>query len=167
MKKPVSIYSDLLNSLKTTREVSLFASDIETLTQNLFKSEKMSLVKALGSISIKNAEIIIQASLKKNVKTNDKDSISDFLETLKDIINQLKVIKLVLAFFPTYKTIEKIHNFVRDTIGIGYILDIETNESILAGAVVMFNGKYKDFTLSKSLDDVFSNKRGEILKPIQ
>jgi F0F1-type ATP synthase delta subunit len=69
----------------------------------------------------------------------------------------------VLAFDPTRRTIERIHNFVKENIGIGYILDIEIYHDVLGGAIVIFNGKYKDFTLKKNLEEVYRLRRSEVL----
>ena len=163
MKKDVLMYFDLITSLKTTREIDDLSSEIDTLMGILFKSEKVSLEKTLTSISSNSANRIREIFLKNNRDMADKELIRDFLDTLADLIKKFKVIKLVLAFDPTRQTIENIHEFVSENIGIGYILDIEVSENILAGAVVMFDGKYNDFTLRKSLEDEFKEKREQIL----
>lgn len=167
MKKDVLIYFDLITSLKTTQEVDDLSSEIDTIESALFTSSKVSLEKALTLINEDLAKKITKIFLKNNLDMTDKAIVRDFLETLRNLIKKFKVIKLILAFDPTRKTIENIHGFVSESIGIGYILDIEIDESKLAGAAVMFNGKYKDFTLRKTLEEVFANKNQEILKLIQ
>ncbi len=163
MKKDVLIYFDLITSFRTTQEVGNFVSEIDSLMSAFFKSEKVSIEEALNSISMDSAKKIKEIILKNNLNINDRDEVSDFFENLKELLKKFKVIKLVLAFNPTLRTIENIHNFVRETIGIGYILDIEVSESILGGAIVIFNGKYSDFTLKKSLENTFISKKKEIL----
>lgn len=142
---------DLITSLKTTQEVADFVSEIDTLM----------LEKTLDSISVDSAKKIRQVFSENNLDLNDKDAAAGFFETLKGLLKNLKIIKLVLAFAPTQKTIENIYNFAKDTIGIGYILDIEVSQDILGGAIVMFDGKYNDFTLRKGVEEVFANKKGE------
>ncbi len=159
MKKGCWIYFDLITSLKTTQEVASFVSEIDALQLTFFKSEKISMQKALNSISTDFAKKIMQFFSKNDLDINDKDAVADFFKTLKGLMKKFKVIKLTLAFDPTRKTIENIHNFVSENIGIGYVLDIEVLESVLAGAVVIFNGKYKDFTLRKSLGEAFANHK--------
>jgi F0F1-type ATP synthase delta subunit len=163
MKKDALIYFDLIASLKTTQEVADFVCEIDTLMLTFSKSEKMTMEKILDSISINSAKKIMQIFTKNNLDINDKDTVAGFFETLKELLKKFKVIKLVLAFDPTRKTIENIHNFIRETMGIGYILDIEVSEDILAGAIVIFNGKYSDFTLKKNIEDAFTLKNNEIL----
>ena len=163
MMKDVLIYFDLITSLKTVGEVNDFSSEIDTLMSALFKSRNSSLEKAFGLISEGTAKKITEIFSKNNFGMDDKELIKDFLDTLGSLIKKFKVIKLVLAFDPTRKTIENIHDFVSENIGIGYILDIEVLESVLGGAVVIFNGKYKDYTLKKSLEETFANKKQELL----
>lgn len=161
MKKDILIYFDLITALKTTQEVANFTSEIDTLLLTFFKPKEVLITKALESISVTTAGKIMQAFSKNNLDINNKDVAVDFLETLKKLLKKFKIIKLILAFDPTLKTIENIHNYVKDTIGTGYILDIEVAKEILGGAIVMFNGKYKDFTLKKSIEASFDAKKYE------
>lgn len=163
MKKDVLIYFDLITTLKTTQEVANFVSEIDIVMFAFSKSEKVSIEKALTLISTNSAKKITQVFLKNSLDINDKNTVAGFFEILKGLLKKFKVIKLVLAFDPTPKTIENIHDFVKETVGIGYILDIEVSQDVLAGAIVMFNGKYADFTLKKTIEDAFAEKRNQIL----
>ncbi len=162
MKKNILIYFDLITSLKTTQEVADFVSEINTLLLTSFKSETTSIEKTLTSISTNSAKKIMQTFSENNLDINNKDVVSDFFDTLKKLLKKFKIIKLILAFDPTLKTIENIHNFVKDTLGIGYLLDIEVSREILGGAIVVFNGKYSDFTLKKTIKETFATKKQEI-----
>ncbi|MDP2585833.1 MAG: hypothetical protein Q8P29_03055 [Candidatus Levybacteria bacterium] len=164
MKKNVLIYFDLITSLRTTQEVASLVSEIDTFLLTFFKSEKTSVEKALSSISVDSAKKIMQAFSKGNFDINNKNAVVNFFKILKELLKKYKVIKLVLAFDPTRKTIENIHNFVKNIVGIGYILDIEISEDVLGGAAIIFHGKYYDFTLKKSIEDTFTNKNEEIMK---
>jgi F0F1-type ATP synthase delta subunit len=162
MKKDILIYLDLIASLKTTQDVINFTHEIEVLLSTFFKPERTSIQEGLDSISVGSAQKIIGTFSKNNLNINDKETVISFFNILKELIKKLKIIKLVLAFDPTHKTIENIHNFIKENMGIGYILDIEVSENILGGAIVIFNGKYNDFSLKKSIEDTFSEKQKEI-----
>lgn len=166
MKKDASIYSDLISSLKTTQEVADFVCEIDNLTQTFFKAEKISLEEALSTINVDSAEKIRQAFAKSNLDINDRDAIAGFFVTLKELLQKFKVIKLVLAFCLTKQAINNLHNFVKETIGTGYILDIEILDEVLGGAIVIYNGKYADFTLKKDLEDAFKTKQSQILSHV-
>jgi len=158
MKNDVLVYYDLMTSLKTTREVENFTSEIDNLKLTFFDCKGKSIKDGLCTISSGYAEKIAQIFKKNNLDINDKDAFSSFLETLKGLIKKFKVVKLVLAFDPAEKTITRIHNFVKEIIGIGYILDIEVSRNVLGGAIVEFDGKYKDFSLRKKIEDTFKTK---------
>jgi F0F1-type ATP synthase delta subunit len=163
MKKDVLVYFDLVTSLKTTQDVEDFTCEIDTFMSVLSKSEKVSAERALSSISTDSAKKITQTFSKNDLNINDRNTVADFFNTLKKLLEKFKIIRLVLAFQPTYKTITRIHNFVKDTIGIGYILDIEILDEILGGAIIIFNGKYYDLSLKKNIEDTFETKGSQIL----
>lgn len=158
MKNDVLMYFDLIMSIKTTKEADNLSSEIDTLRTSLSGSQK-SLDEAMRSISIGTCKKVEEIFAKNNLDMTDSELVRNFLDTLFDLIKKFKIIKLILAFDPSERTIEKIHDFIKENIGVGYILDIEISESIIGGAVVMFNGKYADFTLKKSLEEVFANKK--------
>jgi len=166
VKRDVSIYFDIITSLKTTKEVESFVGEIDTLMLKFFESEEISMVKMLDSISEDSSFKIKQTFAKNNLDFNNRDTVSKFFKTLKEIIKKLKVIKMVLAFDPSVKTIENIHNFITDLLDVGYILEIEVSQEILAGAIVIFNGKYIDFSLKKRIEDTFREKADQIVSAI-
>jgi F0F1-type ATP synthase delta subunit len=166
VKRDVSIYFDIITSLKTTGEVESFVGEIDTLMLKFFESEEVSPEKMLDSISEGSSLKIRQVFAKNNLNFNNRETVSKFFKTLKELIKKLKAIKIVLAFDPSAKTIENIHNFITDSLGIGYILEIEVLQEILAGAIVIFNGKYIDFSLRKRIEDTFKEKADQIVSAI-
>jgi F0F1-type ATP synthase delta subunit len=162
MKKDISIYFDLVTSLKTIQEVDLLVREIDSLMLSFFESKKILIKKEFDSINTELASRIMEVFTKNNLDINDRDTVASFFKTLKELTKKLKIIKLVLAFDPTSKTIGNIHDFVKETVGVGYVLDIEISQDVLAGAIIMFNGKYSDFTLKKSIEDTFKAKNKEI-----
>jgi hypothetical protein len=161
MKKDISQYFDVIGSIETVQEASCFASDIDTFV-SCFKSGNGNLEQALGSINPDSAKKISQALAKSDPDTNNQDVTIDFLSTLKGSLKELKIIKLILAFDPSCKTIANIHNFVKSTLGNGYILDIEVSEDVVGGAIIIFNGKYCDLSLKKNIEETFKTRREEI-----
>ncbi|MBI4096089.1 MAG: hypothetical protein HY425_00025 [Candidatus Levybacteria bacterium] len=155
------MYSDLIASIKTVRDADRLFSEINMLETSPFKPETIS------SISLTNAEKITEIISKNNFDANNQDLYRTFWENLKDEIRKLKIIKLVLAFDPTRKTIERIHSFISGNIGIGYILDIEVEKNVLAGAIVIYGGKYRDYSVKKSLEETFRLNRSVILNLFQ
>lgn len=164
MKSDILIYFDLITSLRTTEDLDDFSSDIDSLLTSIFKTEGKSFDNALETISVNTAKKIKEAFKKNALDMENKEVARNFLEGLKDLLGKFKIIRLVVAFEPSHEIIGNIHNWVSSNLGEGYILNIETNQILLGGAIVVFNGEYKDLTVKKSLEAAFSTKRKEILR---
>lgn len=159
------IYSDIKNHIQTTRNLNDFSSEIDKLLESIFKpSINQSFDNALNEVSIKTAERIKELFRHNNLDISNREIIKDFLTNLKDQLKNYKIIKLTIAFEPSNKSIENIYNWVLTALDNSYILDIEVNTAILGGAIVVFNGQYRDLTLKKTLRDLFDTKREEILQ---
>ncbi|MBI4089083.1 MAG: hypothetical protein HY424_00040 [Candidatus Levybacteria bacterium] len=165
MKKDILMYFDLITSIKTVTEADALSVELDTLSSSLFKSN-VSFNKILVSISETTAQKIRTIFSKNNLDSNNKEVVFNFLQTIKDLIKKFKIIKLVLAFDPPLATVENIHSYVKNAIGIGYILDIEVSTNLLGGAIIIFNGKYNDFSLKKSLEGIFADKKEDVSKMI-
>ena len=165
MKNDILIYFNLITSLKTKDDLDRLSSEIDSLLASVFETGNHSFENTLESISIKTAKKITDAIKKNNMDIADKELIKSFLETLKKLLGKFKTIRLIIAFEPKEETIENIHNWVSSNLGEGYILDIETNKGLLGGAIVMSsNGEYRDFSLKKTLEETFENKKEEITR---
>lgn len=156
MKKENLNYSDLIAAIKTVQDADQMISDINTL-KILF-----AIPSATTSIGTTSAKIIAEIISKNNIDVKDREIYLAFLKNLIALIRKLKIIKLVLAFDPTQKTINKIHKFISDKIGIGYILETEVSEGILGGAIIIINGKHNDFTLKKTIENTFETKKEDL-----
>ena len=167
MKTDTTIFSDILSTLQTTQDVNDLLRELDFIASEIFKTKNKSLDKILPLISAKSAKNIADIFAKNKLNSGRKEEVSDLLEKLKESLKNFKIIKLTLAFEPSLNTIGKIHSFVLNNVGSGYILEIEVSENIMGGAIVIFNGKYGDFTLRKSLNDAFMNKKEEVVRLMQ
>ncbi len=144
MKSDNVIYFDIVNSVKTLAERDKLSSEIDYILEALFETSKNSLDTAFKKISIDTEERLKETFKKNNIDILDKETVKNFLEKLKKSLTNFKIIKLTIAFDPSHQIIETISNWISKNLGEGYILDIDTDKSILGGAVVVFEGKYKD-----------------------
>lgn len=167
MKSDNLIYSDIVKSLKTTQEVEEFLSQVDNLLAKLFKVNPESLDKSLEKIiSSKLAELLRESFKKNNINQNDHSAVEKFLNNIKNQAQQLNVLKLQLAFNPSDETITTVFNWVSENYGDGIVLDIQKDESIIGGTIITFNGKYKDFSLKRRLEDVFQKNKIDLKKTI-
>ena len=64
-------------------------------------------------------------------------------------------IQITTAFAPDYKFILKLKDWVNTNIKKDILVDFEFDPMLLGGAQVIYNGRYKDYSLAKSLDTYF------------
>lgn len=157
------IYSDVLRWVKTTEHARDILSEIEILLDSLFKTDANTFEKALRSISILTSQTLKEAFQKDNISLDDKTTIKEYLVGLREQIQKLKTLKLTLAFESSEYTIDNLFNWISKNLLTGIILEIKTDKSIIGGAVIELEGKYKDYSLRKTLEEVFANKREEIM----
>lgn len=157
------IYSDILSNIKTTDQARELLSEIDILLDALFKTDTNAFEKALNSISILASQTLREAFQKDNISFEDKTMIKECLIGLKEEMQKLKTLKLSLAFEVSEGSIDNLFAWVVKNIGEGCILDIKEDKKILGGTIIEFEGKYKDLSLKKTLEETFANKKEEIM----
>jgi F0F1-type ATP synthase delta subunit len=157
------IYSDILRSIKTVDQASALNIEIDILIQDLFKIEGNFFEKTLNSISNLTSQMLKDAFLKENIGLENKSMIKEYLIGLKEQLQNLKTIKLSISFEPSLNSIDNLFSWVLKNQGTGIVLDLKTDKTILGGTTIEFEGKYKDLTLKKTLEETFQSKREEIM----
>ena len=156
------IYYDILKQVKTVDQAEDLNYEIDILLKSLFDTQNQAFEITLKSVSSNNVQMIKEA-LKNNFDWDNKQSVKDFLNELKDKLQKFRILKLSLAFTPSEASIDNLFNWVLKNLGEGCILDIEEDKTILGGTIIEFGGKYRDFSLKKKLEETFASKKEEIM----
>lgn len=73
------------------------------------------------------------------------------LENWKLEIENLRVLRLTLAYEPTRANILNYGAWIKKNIGKDVVMDITVDPRIVAGAQIVWNGKYKDYAYVQRL----------------
>ena len=157
------VYSDILRSVKTTEHARDLLSEIDILLESLFKTDSKAFEKALNSISAVSSQMLKEIFIRNYGSFENKAMIKECLIGLKEEMQKLKILKISLALEVSENLIDNLFNWVLKNLKAGIILNINTDKSIIGGAIIEFEGRYKDFSLKKALEEVFATKRAEIL----
>ena len=133
--------------------------DIKTNSQ---LKERISALETLLSLSGSNTKFnkaLEDSSLPKDIATKlevaDLQSRKKIIEDELAIVSKFKVIQITLSLKPKSSTMEKIYKLIgRENV----VTDIINDESILGGAIVNYEGKYKDLSLLKKIDEYSVSK---------
>lgn len=85
---------------------------------------------------------------------SEKEEVSKLEKELR----VLPEIKLDIAFFPKDNFLNRISQWLQEEFGQRIILDITVNPKIVAGAIIEYQGIWRDFSLAKKIDQLFSDK---------
>ena len=157
----------LLRSVRTKQEKENLRDQISVLKAALFRSdphefEKILATRLPGTMASTMREILSQSALKDN-----PDAQRKFFQNVTEVIDKLPFLKLNIAFVPSEEMIQRLHEWVQKNMGAGVILDMAYDALILGGAQIIFQGKYKEVTLSQMITNVLIKEKTNVLKLIK
>jgi F0F1-type ATP synthase delta subunit len=78
---------------------------------------------------------------------------------LRKHLLSLPVVKLTIAFEPNQRLVDKLATFFSSIGRENVIFDILVDRNIVAGAVLEVNGAYRDYSVSKQIDQVIKSSK--------
>lgn len=76
----------------------------------------------------------------------------DFFKKLKNYLEKIPRLKLEIAFNPSLEFLRRIKRRFEEENGRQVILDITINPGIVGGAIIEYEGRYRDFSLSEKMN---------------
>jgi len=138
--------SKLITKVRTVEERDMLKKELETLLDSLYTEKGSGFESALKSKGRFWVSEIIR-----NESSGGPDA-------------KFKVLTLRLAFEPTDTSIDKFIAFTRKNVGESVILDFEYYPRLLGGAVITYEGEYRDFSLKRIFESEYAEKSTEVLK---
>jgi F0F1-type ATP synthase delta subunit len=148
------MYSELTLLARTEDERQILKEELETLWAALFKKEGGFEEVLVQSVRPQTSEAI--KTLISEGRIEDK---AKFFEGAIKELESLKILELTVAFEPKGASVERIWQWVRRNVGEGIILRFGVDRSIGAGAIVVFGGKFRNYSLKKLLDSYFESSK--------
>lgn len=116
---------------------------------NALLEEIETLLSSYHGLKSKSLKYALQNRVRKSTAEMFKDMSEKELLGFKEKIESLPVFDLTVAFEPTASQLKTIGDLLPDC-----ILDLKTDHKIVAGAVVSFNGKYKDYSFGPAYEQI-------------
>jgi F0F1-type ATP synthase delta subunit len=98
---------------------------------------------------------------------NNSEALRMFFHDVKDTLDAFVLLKLTIAFKPSEEMINRLHEWTRQNLGAGAVLDIGYDASILGGVRVIFSGRYKEMTLAQMITDAMVKEKKIIMGMIK
>ena len=157
----------LIRMIRTKEEKDILRDQITMLEATLFRPESEDFENILKTKLPKHVAAAMRDILSQPQLKESPTAIKDFFQNVKDTIDTLPILKLSLAFSPSEEMIERLHEWIGKNLGIGVLLEISYDTLILGGARIIFQGRYKELTLSQMITDVLAKEKISVLKLIK
>jgi F0F1-type ATP synthase delta subunit len=155
-------YEDIYINIHTVEEKAQVLGGIEIILEHIFKQGVYDMAKIIDTeipytVAIPLKTLLIKPPLEGNAKIQ-----REFLEGLRNILDMLRIINIEIAFDPTKETISLLAGWIRKQIGKDVIMQLTQDRTLLAGARISFEGRYKEVNLSSILEMVLNEKKESI-----
>lgn len=150
-------YSPILNKVLTKQQLKEFIQLLRDAHQGLY-TPKVNVQEQLEqTLPFFLAEILMLIAEKQSIPLNNTVEMQQMIDSMREYLEELPIVEIVLAFIPTYKQVKKISDWFAEYTGGHVILDIVIDENIIAGAKISSNGVYKDYSLTQWLHEKGTN----------
>lgn len=159
MEEKLKKYQGLIELTQTTEDVVKLDEEIDSLVQSIYNVDKHIFEDTLEK-SVRIRVAIEVRKLVAEIVNPKKEEIKVVLSRAYRTICALPILQLTLAFEPSEVVIGNISRWARQNLADGVLLDLSLDRSVLGGAIIMYQGKFYDFTLRKKLQSIFD--KGEL-----
>ena len=152
---------DLSEFFNTKPQADDFSQRMSLISAQIFEMSFNPEAALLEHFGLKKREAFMNLLRNSKVNAESRKAIKEFTDAMLIKITALPVISIVLAFEPRETTLQLLSRWFILNLKKQVLFDIKIDEKIVAGAAVMSNGKYLDFSIKPHFDRAFA----EMTKP--
>lgn len=141
------MYSEIINQLSTVEDVAQLRAELATLESALFTNTKKSFEDILKSEVRDSISAIILRIL-----TKEKMTPATLIKNLNDELAKIAIVELTIAFEPTRQNLDIFHAWLSENLNTPVVLNVHYDPKLVAGAVIIYKGLYRDFSVAKKID---------------
>jgi len=153
-----NMYSELNRLARTEEERESLKEELQVLSASLYEREGAFEQALAYKVRPTTGETVKKLLVEGKVSDRAK-----FFEEAAKALESLKILELTIAFDPKGQSIERIWQWVRRNVGEGITLKFSVDRSIGAGAIVVYKGKFRNYSLKKLLEDYFAANRQNLI----
>jgi F0F1-type ATP synthase delta subunit len=163
MDKDITIYYDIIKTVRTTEEQSILLNTIDLLVKELYRNQPVTaalITKLFGE----NTGGIVQASLgARGILLSDISGVKSFFSDLSDYVRGAQVIHATVAVPPEESMLEIFAEWLQRTFPQQpVVFEVKHDIAIVAGIQLDYKGKYWDYSLKQQVTKVFKEKKDEL-----
>ena len=152
----LSYKSRLLSLLTTIDDLSDLEDKIDRLSTLLGRIDTNFEPKIKEILDFNKFNAFLEDFQNLHLKPNSQTDLSNYIDFIKGKIQHLKFLKLTIAVNPSKELVDEIFYWINKNVGEDIILDLDIDKTIIAGGVVEFEGRFKDYSVKRKLDSFFT-----------
>lgn len=158
MMQKSSKFSKIAGLIRTRDDRDLTMMEIDLLRNSLYQDEEEAFETVLNDSVRRSMALAMRESLQES-----KMEKVDFLKAVKERLAVMKPVRMTLAHEPSEAMVDRMADWAHQRTGLEVYLDLVYDPAIIGGAVIVYQGKYGDFTVRSRLDEIFAetNELGE------
>lgn len=161
------MYMPIVRYVRTKEERDMLGEEISELEAALFRSSPEAFEKVLSARLPKRIASAIRDILARPEFKDNSQNVRTFFHDVKNLLDAFVLFKLTIAIKPSEEMIDRLYEWVQENLGIGVVLDIGYDGSILGGARIIFNGRYKEMTLAQMITDILAKEKTRVMEMIK
>lgn len=163
--QPPDSFLTVIQSLQTKEEADNFCDELSLLSASLYKVGKDDFQKtATTKIRQKSLVLMQRYIADKHIRLDDREKIHELITTLQQAITSCSVFQVTLSFEPTQETIDILFSWIMTNIKNPTLLSVVVRPALIAGCILSYDGKYKDYTLTEAFTKTLMEKIALIKK---
>ncbi|HVZ11499.1 MAG TPA: F0F1 ATP synthase subunit delta [Patescibacteria group bacterium] len=141
-----------------TKSASLdFSQKINEVCDSVYKSNFNLEIVLSEKFGMNKKDKFLEILRNNNVDISSTSAISDFFNKIIDMLPNIPVLSLTIAFEPTDKTLENVSEWFLLNLKRQVLLDFKIDKNILGGAIIFSKGKYLDYSIRSRFDASISD----------
>ena len=157
----------IVRDARTKDERDTLREQIGELEVALFRSSPDAFDKVLSTRLPERLASVMRDICAGSEFKNNPGALKIFLRDVQHTLDSFLLLKLTLALKPSEEMITGLYGWTLQNLGMGVVLDIEYEASILGGARIIFNGKYKEMTLAHLITETMAKERVVVMEMLK
>lgn len=141
----------LADTIYTKAQLEATKDDLRTVSAMAFKLSPASFASQIKDKVAPNLFMYIQ-SLETSGRLPKPATLGRFLGDLEKYLSGIETVSLTLAFAPSAEFQKEIVLWLEKNLGRKVIVDFLEDEAIVAGAVIEYRGKFKDYSKAAEIN---------------
>lgn len=145
-------FTAFANTIYDTAALNRLIDDITLIERSFFKGRSGPISKKARDFETGNIIGVFEEIEKAGLEPTTESKQVAFLKDVASFLQGLPVVKVTIAFDPTFNLVVKLSNQLSHVLGTKVILDLIIDENIIAGAIFEYKGLQSSHTLQTTLE---------------